>query len=238
MGFISQTLTPHGEGYLSQLTPCQQYLIWRSMHTKFKYICLDFFLVHNFVWYLLWGKAPKSNDISSKCRLFLHIFLRVSSEHIYHAGFFPQLDGPFSHAEMLNGNVKPRIKKENNRSIAESGGEILELRRAVTSPEAGQSLRWHALTRPARAVQRLWCHLGPPSSAGAWSLVFYYKSFVFSQKLVAKGKGEGLKRFLCIALLSRPAVSAISLHWKNMSEPSVLNTVYHTVYSMTPRGRG
>lgn len=47
---------------------------------------------------------------------------------------------------------------------------------------------------------------------------------------------EGPKRLLCMALLSRSAVSAASLHWKMLvtSEPSVLNTVYHTVYSIDP----
>lgn len=57
-------------------------------------------------------QLAKFNDISSKCRLSLHIFSEVPSEHTAHAGILSQLDVPFSLSEIPNVNVKPRIKKE------------------------------------------------------------------------------------------------------------------------------
>lgn len=57
-------------------------------------------------------QLAKFKDISSKCRLSLHTFSEVSSEHSDRAGILSQLDVPFSLSEIPNLNVKPRIKKE------------------------------------------------------------------------------------------------------------------------------
>lgn len=66
----------------------------------------------NFVGHLLWGRGvAKFNDVSSKCRLSLHVFSGVSSEHTGRACILPQLNLPFGLSEIPNVNVKSGIKK-------------------------------------------------------------------------------------------------------------------------------